>query len=496
MRKLKIDGLMVEVTRRCNLACKHCCRGDSQNLDISDDVIDAILSNCESIEDLHITGGEPMLAVDRIAYVFNRIIDLKIPVGAVGLIINGTIYDEAFLDTLEHFMFVSKPQKVAFSVSPDMYHDQATADVTRQKYRAEIERRNLPIDTQPNPLYGEKNPTNGATYAFFIEGRVADLPKEEYPDRGVRHNGWLNHRVSMIGNNVKCQLYLSANGNIHLESMKSYEWHDHNALGNILQSDLFSILQKHNEECVYGCQELQLYEMTVNAPYIVGDTIKAADEPISPSEVATIFILCEVYKIIFLLTFEARKIIHKELPLIPMQEIIKATATAPVVFTYTNELLDILKESEKVTWDDQLKYFPQHLRSIVNDATLSETKEDNNILYDVCKILTLFNMPLAVVCPNRVYGSGSLKDTDCYKNLAYLNEKYKEGLLDYRNDEILACSLYTNPIDELKAQLIRNKTDKILDMIIAVDKINRSLGIVTQFKPELLTELHKKGYEI
>ena len=33
--EIYVESLVIEVTRRCNMRCEHCLRGDAQNLDIS-----------------------------------------------------------------------------------------------------------------------------------------------------------------------------------------------------------------------------------------------------------------------------------------------------------------------------------------------------------------------------------------------------------------------------------------------------------------------------
>ena len=63
-RKLYISDLVLEVTRRCNMSCAHCCRGDAQNCDITHKVIDDAFANLSGIGSLVFTGGEPSLNVD------------------------------------------------------------------------------------------------------------------------------------------------------------------------------------------------------------------------------------------------------------------------------------------------------------------------------------------------------------------------------------------------------------------------------------------------
>lgn len=37
--KIAIDDLILEVTRRCNMCCLHCLRGEAENLDADIDLI-------------------------------------------------------------------------------------------------------------------------------------------------------------------------------------------------------------------------------------------------------------------------------------------------------------------------------------------------------------------------------------------------------------------------------------------------------------------------
>lgn len=40
LKRIAIDNLVVEITRKCQLKCAHCLKGDAQNVDMSVDVID------------------------------------------------------------------------------------------------------------------------------------------------------------------------------------------------------------------------------------------------------------------------------------------------------------------------------------------------------------------------------------------------------------------------------------------------------------------------
>ena len=64
MKKMRIysaNSVFIEVTRRCNMCCAHCLRGDAENIDIQEKYIDAFLDSFEKgacISSLTFTGGE------------------------------------------------------------------------------------------------------------------------------------------------------------------------------------------------------------------------------------------------------------------------------------------------------------------------------------------------------------------------------------------------------------------------------------------------------
>lgn len=70
---LNIDNLIIEVTRKCNLKCEHCLRGESQRKTISDQHIYKMLQLFDSVNTLCITGGEPTLAMDSLKQIVHCI---------------------------------------------------------------------------------------------------------------------------------------------------------------------------------------------------------------------------------------------------------------------------------------------------------------------------------------------------------------------------------------------------------------------------------------
>ena len=62
----RLDNIAIEVTRKCNMGCEHCLRGNAQNMDIDFGYIDSFLNDVSSIGTITFSGGEPALNVEAI----------------------------------------------------------------------------------------------------------------------------------------------------------------------------------------------------------------------------------------------------------------------------------------------------------------------------------------------------------------------------------------------------------------------------------------------
>lgn len=71
--KLYVHDLVLEVTRRCNMCCAHCMRGDAQALDMNKDVIDRVIDMVDEIGCVVFTGGEPTLNLEIIRYFYDEL---------------------------------------------------------------------------------------------------------------------------------------------------------------------------------------------------------------------------------------------------------------------------------------------------------------------------------------------------------------------------------------------------------------------------------------
>ncbi len=131
-----IEHVYIEVTRRCNLRCAHCLRGDAQEVDLSREDVDSFLKKLENayISHLVLGGGEPTLNPEIIAYIIDQIIAKKIIVESLAMITNGQIYSDEVANAFNRFdeyhkqkilnksdnSFISEKVRILFSV--DRFH--------------------------------------------------------------------------------------------------------------------------------------------------------------------------------------------------------------------------------------------------------------------------------------------------------------------------------------------------------------------------------------
>lgn len=59
--KLKAMYLILETTRRCNMTCAHCLRGDAEALDMTEMLVRNVMLQMADVDEITFTGGEPSL---------------------------------------------------------------------------------------------------------------------------------------------------------------------------------------------------------------------------------------------------------------------------------------------------------------------------------------------------------------------------------------------------------------------------------------------------
>jgi hypothetical protein len=126
--KVEICSLVIEVTRRCNMECDHCLRGDAENLDIRKEYIENLLKGCSHINGVTFTGGEPTLNPEAIEDFIKIVTRQNINVGYFYIATNGKVVSERmFLACARLYALCYEKEMCQIVLSDDQFHhDQQT----------------------------------------------------------------------------------------------------------------------------------------------------------------------------------------------------------------------------------------------------------------------------------------------------------------------------------------------------------------------------------
>lgn len=232
MRKLIFDFISVEVTRRCNLNCRHCLRGDAQEVDIDFAVIDALAEQSAQIYTLTFTGGEPTLNVSAIAHTLDALRRQNVPVTSMQVITNGVLHSRELVEVVREFSdYIARwkdPDScVCVQVSDDHYHigvePRAAVDFYRRELAgaAEVEI----VRAGESPLAIGRGRVLESAQEPPISGRVPH--KIETLELGKPYACPVQHLWTGIQAGEKvvcCRLNLSAHGDLSLSLSDSGEY--------------------------------------------------------------------------------------------------------------------------------------------------------------------------------------------------------------------------------------------------------------------------------
>jgi len=121
--EMNINNLIVEVTRKCNLYCDHCLRGDAMAMNIKKEYIDSVLSQVDNIGNVCFTGGEPSLNVPVMEYFLEQCKRRRISIEFFYIATNGVDVPESFIMfCLKMYSYCDNKEMCRVDLSNDRYH--------------------------------------------------------------------------------------------------------------------------------------------------------------------------------------------------------------------------------------------------------------------------------------------------------------------------------------------------------------------------------------
>lgn len=268
-RNLFYNGIHIELTRRCNLACAHCLRGPAQNKTMTREVIDKLIQNIDWVTQVYITGGEPLLEIDSLCYLIERL-SMKI-VHNITFTTNGTVKDRKVVDALEAFCIANKLNGNAMIVvSDDKFHsgehDSAFDYYTKLANEANKrihEARGETDDASPAIVVSSQDLGNRVMIYTGNAVKLVNQNRDNYKlDENLQIVSNYKHRIKIGSGVVCCTVYITANGDV-VAPMEddSFANYDKNAIGNIMRKPLRNILESYNDQCLLLCDESRALDL-------------------------------------------------------------------------------------------------------------------------------------------------------------------------------------------------------------------------------------------
>lgn len=464
MKKLKFDGLAIELTRKCNLQCVHCSNGDAQDLTITEEIIDRIFEDVADCGKICIVGGETMLALDKLEYLIDKIISSEWTTAEIQFTTNGTIICDEAISLFDRFCNSRADRYALLRVSSDQFHDKKTADAALQHYTRVAK-------CNPNILV---EPT-GDISTLIVAGRGENLIQTQ-PDRCrdlmfVADSG-IDRRLRVKKDTVSCMVTIHANGNVGTFSQTSYDVYDRLAYGNILKSSMTELIEQHNANCLTTCADcdylvvfggfdyFELGYLPLQRMGMSGDIIDNA------SWVAQTIIIREFVK----RTVQLRELAKTTFPLVCAADIIKALPTdirlgrqVKSTFIPKNPQIDT------ITDDDIRKYLPKNLQECYFSAV--QKREAGELEGFLCTLKTMNFKALAALRkydgdlePRELFGTEEDKlNCEAFKHLRELNKLYEEGKRTPDNSVCFPCEEDKHEHDEkIKHQIIHELEQEMI----------------------------------
>lgn len=236
-RKLNVDELMLEVTQRCNMSCAHCLRGDANNVDMTEEVVNKALKDVESITSLCFSGGEPSLNVPIIEYTLQYCKEHDISVYSFFVATNGKkITIDFLMAMIKWYAYVDEcggeSDMCELALSQDRFHE-------------EIDPHNISLLGALSFFSSESKKTDFDSVYLINEGRAKDLDSR-FKKRTPNYYG-LSGEVFEERISVETLLYISAIGDVKTDCDVAFD-NDACTIGNVLEEDLSIIVANELDE--------------------------------------------------------------------------------------------------------------------------------------------------------------------------------------------------------------------------------------------------------
>lgn len=205
MKKLRLTEIWIESTRRCNMSCRHCCRGDAQDIDMNSSVIESLFKQVEFIGLIGFTGGESSLVSNILSDVLNLAKKYKVQILSFQVVTNGKEISDEFIQVLKDwYNYCEHNMSTNIFISKDKYHEKVDNSKLLNTFPGIARERDTEFLTAEGRLWNHK--------------KLPKLTQEE---------------VVIIDNHIDSILYLNCFGDVFVGVDWSYDSQMSKAICNI-----------------------------------------------------------------------------------------------------------------------------------------------------------------------------------------------------------------------------------------------------------------------
>lgn len=226
---IKLGYLIIEGTRKCNMKCAHCLRGNAQRVNMDNSVADIVTRQVDSIYSITFSGGEPSLNAEIIkqfqyGFMFN-----DCTINNFWVATNARFYKENFVNALESlYSLCLEKDMCCLTISGDQYH-------FNQSQRAIDEYTQL-------CFYSDERMKHIDDWNLINEGMAK---KNQFGTRDIiPKRKILDYSIFDDDLYVDDTVYINAHGDVLLNSDLSYHTQKKCAIGNVFKESLKDIFYR------------------------------------------------------------------------------------------------------------------------------------------------------------------------------------------------------------------------------------------------------------
>ncbi len=199
---MQLGIFILELTRRCNMECKHCLRGAQRNEELPRKYVHDFFSRVDVIQSITLSGGEPSIAPHIIQEVAEEVTITGIDIQNFFIVTNGKEVSDDFLASVEAMKKVcSQNDKSHIEISNHMYNKGLTEKNVQR------------LKTLSIPVRNKYNSQLYFPYVIYNEGYAKEnkIGYREYPLPAYRKK-YIDFDHEYLSK--KIMLYLNTRGNV------------------------------------------------------------------------------------------------------------------------------------------------------------------------------------------------------------------------------------------------------------------------------------------